>query len=128
MNETCDLIRDLLPWYVNGTLRPKEARQVATHLLECGACREELAEWMRIQLEVRHATRSHDKVRREAKETVLQRTTGTSLGHLDVGSFLLGVSLGASYRRGRLPLRGDLHLFGRKIRLISPAKEESDER
>ncbi len=128
MSGTCDPIRDLLPWYVNGTLRSNEARQVTAHLLECDSCRGELAEWMQLQLEVRHAYGSQAKARREAKDAVLHRTAGTSLARLDVGSFLLGLSLGASYQRGRLPLRGDLRLFGRKIRLISPGKEEPDER
>lgn len=34
--------RELLPWYVNGTLGDDEARLVENHLAECDACRREL--------------------------------------------------------------------------------------
>lgn len=35
---------ELLPWYLNGTLEPKERREVEAHLGECPSCRLELEE------------------------------------------------------------------------------------
>lgn len=39
----CAAVRELLPWHLNGTLEGDEAAEVAAHLEECAACREELA-------------------------------------------------------------------------------------
>lgn len=123
----CDPIRDVLPWYANGSLSRRESRQVAAHLLACDACREELAQWMLLQIELRSAWDSRAGVAKEAKSSVMKRTTGKPLARLDVGSFILGFSLGARYSRGRVPLHGDLRLLGRKIQLISSSKEEHHE-
>ena len=124
----CDPIRDIIPWYANGSLSPKESRRIAAHLLVCDPCREELAEWMLLQVELRSAWHSRPGEPTESKQSVMERTRGRSLARLDVGSFVLGLSLGASYSRGRVPLQGDLRLLGRKIQLISPSKEERHER
>lgn len=38
-----DSVQKLLPWFVNGTLEPKEKERVETHLDECTECRDDLA-------------------------------------------------------------------------------------
>jgi hypothetical protein len=37
-----EVVWELLPWYVNGTLQVQELEQVEAHLAACGGCREEL--------------------------------------------------------------------------------------
>lgn len=119
----CTSIRELIPWYVNGTLSVEEARTVAAHLSQCEICRDELIEHMRLSVEVRRAFDEIAGMSSEIKKNVLKRVTGKKLASLDLGSFLLGFSFGASYQKGRVPIRGDLRLLGRKIRLISSDKE-----
>ena len=124
----CTSIRELIPWYVNGTLSVEEARHVAAHLSQCESCRDELIENVRLNVEVRRAFSELEGMRSEIKKDVLKRVTGKKLASIDVGSFLLGFSFGASYQKGRVPIRGDLRLLGRRIRLISPDKEVHNER
>ena len=124
---TCTPTRELIPWYINGSLSVDEARQVAAHLLRCESCRDELAQIMRLNIEVCRAFDELGSMKTEVKKEVLKLTTGKTLASLDLGSFLLGFSFGASYQKGRVPIRGDLKLLGRRIRLISPDKEVHNE-
>ncbi|TFH11581.1 MAG: hypothetical protein E4H08_00890 [Candidatus Atribacteria bacterium] len=120
----CTPIRELIPWYINGSLSVNEARQVAAHLSQCEGCREELTQTMCLNVEIRRAFDDElEGLRTEVKRDVVNRTVGQTLASLDLGSFLLGFSFGASYQKGRVPIRGDLKLLGRRIRLISPDKE-----
>lgn len=41
----CDQYRDLLAWYVAGTLTDNETASIAQHLLSCLVCQQELAHW-----------------------------------------------------------------------------------
>jgi tRNA(His) 5'-end guanylyltransferase len=93
-----------------------EARQVAAHLSCCESCCDELTQIMRVNMEVCRAFDELKGMKAEVKKEVLKR------------SFLLGFSFGASYQKGRIPIRGDLKLLGRRIRLISPDKEGHNER
>jgi len=124
---TCTPTRELIPWYINGSLSVDEARQVAAHLLRCESCRDELAQIMRLNIEVCRAFDELGSMKTEVKKEVLKLTAGKTLASLDLGSFLLGFSFGASYQKGRVPIRGDLKLLGRRIRLISPDKEVHNE-
>ena len=119
----CDPIRELIPWYVNGSLSVEEARRVAAHLSGCEACRDEFVQTVRLNVEVRRAFDELEDMKGEVKKEVLEKTAGKTLASFDLGSFLLGFSFGASYHKGRVPIRGDLKLMGQRIRLISPKKE-----
>lgn len=44
-----------LPWYLNGTLRDEERRQIEEHLAGCAACRAELVELSQLRLRLREA-------------------------------------------------------------------------
>lgn len=46
-NLDCEAVRELLPWFVRGTLATEEREAVAAHLEDCAACRAELAETRR---------------------------------------------------------------------------------
>ena len=122
----CNPIRELIPWYVNGSLSAEEARQVAAHLSRCESCRDELTQIMRLNIEVRRAFDELEGIRAEVKKEVLEKTAGRTLASFDFGSFLLGFSFGASYQKGRIPIHGDLKLLGRRIRLISPDEEATN--
>jgi len=125
--KACNSIRELTPWYVNGSLSVEEARHVAAHLVRCASCRDELTQVMRLNVEVRRAFDELKSMGTKVKKEVLEKTAGTTLASFDLGSFLLGFSFGASYQKGRVPIRGDLRLLGRRIRLISPEKEARNE-
>ncbi|MFC2082801.1 anti-sigma factor family protein [Candidatus Bipolaricaulota bacterium] len=124
---SCTPVRELISWYVNGSLSVEEAHQVAVHLSSCEGCRDELIQTMRLNVEVRRTLDELEGLRVEVKQEVLERTAGKTLASFDLGSFLLGFSFGASYQKGRIPIRGDLKLLGRRIRLISPDKETYNE-
>lgn len=125
--KTCTSIRELVPWYVNGTLSEDEARLVAAHISQCESCRDELIENMQLSAGVRRAFGEIDDLRMDIKKDVLGRTTGKNLASVDLGSFLLGFSFGARYRKGRVPIRGDLRVMGQKVRLISNDREVGNE-
>ena len=48
-------IQELLPWYVNGTLRGAEAARVDAHLAECRYCRDELEQCRALPAAVKDA-------------------------------------------------------------------------
>ena len=79
----------LLPWYLNGTLREDERRQVDQHLLSCAACRAEFDELTRlnVQLHEVYAAQSEPstriqgavlaQVQRETSEKGAKSVTGS---------------------------------------------------
>lgn len=56
-NPDHDVVIELLPWYVNGTLNPDEQVRVDRHLGTCAECRQELLLYR--QLDGRHSTSRH---------------------------------------------------------------------
>jgi hypothetical protein len=57
------------------------------------------------------------------RDRVIQQASGRRLARLDVGSFFLGFSLGASLRQRNIPIRGDLNVMGRRIRLFNTERK-----
>jgi anti-sigma factor RsiW len=115
----CDEIRELIPWYANGSLSVDEGRKVAAHLTGCSACQDDLVATVRLSVELNAAFRAGPELSEAVRGRVVERTYGKSVATLDVGSFLLGFSLGASVRRGAMPIHGDLRLLGRRVRLFN---------
>lgn len=120
----CERIQELIPWYASGTLSSAESGEVSVHLAACGVCREELAGILRLRAEVERELRSLPRLPDGVWKRVAVEACGRPIAHLDVGSFLLGFSLGASVRRGTVPIHGDLKVLGRKIRLFNVGQEE----
>ncbi len=114
----CDEARELIPWYVTGTLSPMETRRLAAHLARCPRCRDELAETVRLSFEVNSAISRLPDVPDDLKQKVTAIGGEIPVTHVDLGSFLLGLSLGLSVKGGRVPVQGDLRLLGRKVRLF----------
>ncbi|MCX6094324.1 MAG: zf-HC2 domain-containing protein [Candidatus Bipolaricaulota bacterium] len=118
----CDEVRELIPWYVEGTLDAEEARDVASHVAACEACVLEVAEAVRLRTEVRQALDGLPRLSEGVWNRVHERAGGRRIAQLDVGSFLLGFRLGASIVRGWIPMRGDLQVLGRNIKLFERRK------
>lgn len=118
----CDEVRELIPWYVEGNLGGEESRDVAAHVATCEACVREVAEMVRLRADVREAVRGIEGLSEGIWRRVRERTGGRRIAQLDVGSFLLGFRLGASVVRGRVPVRGDLQVLGRNIKLFERRK------
>ena len=125
---TCDEIRELLPWYVKGSLGNSEMMEVSAHLSKCETCRAELATTVQVSLALdglyRHLPSSPDDLWNQ----VTKQTHGRPLGSFHVGSFLVGFSMGARWKRGNVPIQGDLRVMGRRMRLFDTNKKRSQRR
>ncbi|MEN6368129.1 MAG: zf-HC2 domain-containing protein [Thermotogota bacterium] len=118
----CDEVRELIPWYVEGVLDAEEARDVVSHVTACEACVREVAEVERLRTELREALEGLPRLSERIWNRVHERAGGRRIAQLDVGSFLLGFRLGASVVRGGVPVRGDLQVLGRNIKLFERRK------
>jgi len=122
-------VRQLLPWYVNGTLEGEELTEVERHLRRCSRCRAEIEGLQKLQADLRTALEgpalSTDLLENaleliEAErllEEGLKRTlrlpgAERPMKELNFGLFVLGFSLGVAYERGRLPFRAELSALG----------------
>jgi predicted anti-sigma-YlaC factor YlaD len=123
----CTEIQELIPWYVEGALSRAEERDVALHLSDCDGCRNDLVTTMRLRLSVRAAVDETPSPSHRMRDRVMQQAVGRRLAQLDVGSFFLGFSLGASLRKRHIPIRGDLNVMGRRIRLFNTGRKGGDE-
>ena len=116
---TCRDIQELIPWYVEGVLGSEEAVAVAAHLATCATCREDLAMTLQLRLHVRGALGSLPELPESTRSDTMKEARGRPLAKLDVGSFLLGLSLGANFHKRNIPIRGDLRVMGRTIKLFN---------
>jgi predicted anti-sigma-YlaC factor YlaD len=119
----CTEIQELVPWYVEGVLSREEVRAVAAHLNECDRCRDDLVATMRLRLDVRAVVDEVPGLSSRMRDRVTKEAFGRRLAQLDVGSFFLGFSLGASLRKRNIPIRGDLNVMGRRIRLFNTERK-----
>jgi len=114
----CDRAQELIPWYVAGSLSEEETGELAMHLAECDACRAELARLVPLSLDLHAALGSLPGAAAELRETVIGRTRVGGTAGINVGSFLLGLSMGLSARGRGAPLQGDLKILGRRVPLF----------
>jgi anti-sigma factor RsiW len=118
----CDGIRELIPWYVEGSLAPEEGADVAIHISACADCLHDVAAALRLRSAVRAALSALPLVSEEMWEQVSRQALGRRLAQLDVGSFIVGFRLGAWLTRRGNPVRADLRLLGREVHLINRQK------
>ena len=119
----CERARELMPWYVTGTLSAAETRELVSHLAECAACRDELVTTIRLGRTVNQAIADMP----HAPDTVRSRVMPSRevpVAQLDLGSFLVGFSLGLSVTGRTAPVNGDLRLLGRRVNLFKTRKKE----
>ena len=114
----CDRALELIPWYVAGSLSEEETGELAMHLADCDACRAELARLVPLSLDLHAAFESLPGAAAELRETVLERARAGGTAGIDVGSFLLGLSMGLSAGGRGAPLQGDLKILGRRVPLF----------
>ena len=119
----CTQIQELIPWYVEGTLSREEERAVAEHLSECDRCRDDLVRTVRLRLDVRAIVDQAPGLPGRLRDRVTRQAFGRRLAQLDIGSFFLGFSLGANLRKRNIPIRGDLNVMGRRIRLFNTERK-----
>jgi anti-sigma factor RsiW len=125
--KTCEETQKLLPWVVNGALTGEEARQTAAHLAICPSCREELAATLRLAGALREAFPQMERAPAHGWEDVQQRLPELPSARLDLGSFLVGLSMGLSLaRNGRPRVESDLRVLGRRVRLFNTMKKGGD--
>jgi len=127
----CRKVRELLPWFVNGTLAGEERAMVEQHLRRCRRCRAEVEELQEMKLRLGEAL---DEVKPSAglleetmelidaearlEEELLkilrlpQAERQREMKQLNFGLFALGFSLGVVYERGRLPFEAELSALG----------------
>ena len=123
----CEQVRELIPWYVNGTLPGDEAAAVAGHIAQCADCRQELAQTLQVSLQVRSAIDRTQSMPEDVWDRVKRERGEISLGSLNLGSFLLGLYLGLSVtRRGRPRVTSNLRLLGRQVSLYQTREEEEN--
>jgi anti-sigma factor RsiW len=61
----------LLPWYLNGTLREDERRQVDQHLSSCAACRAELDELAQLKVQLHEVYGAQSEASTQIQRAVL---------------------------------------------------------
>lgn len=112
----CDRVRELIPWYVNGTLSSNEAAEVAGHIVDCTACRDDLANTVRMSFAIKGAIEDLPDVPDRVEEAIRNGRDEIPVGRMDLGSFLVGLSLGLSItKRGRPRVTSNLRLLGRQV-------------
>jgi anti-sigma factor RsiW len=126
MND-CERIREMLPWYVTGKLGAADAATVASHMLSCEACRQELAEVVWVRHTVSAEKAELPNVRQRVWRRVMDRAGFRSTANVDVGSFLVGLRLGVNARRPGSPVRASLRVMGRNVRIVESKRRNECE-
>lgn len=117
---TCQRVQKLIAWYVNGTLSADERGYVASHVTQCASCRDELVKTLDMSLQVKQAIDNQPSVPEYLYDKVKTRKGEFQLGSLDIGSFMIGLSLGLSITtKGRARLTSNLSLLGRQISIYN---------
>ncbi|UCF10385.1 MAG: zf-HC2 domain-containing protein [Candidatus Bipolaricaulota bacterium] len=114
----CERAEELIPWYVAGSLSDEESGELAMHLATCDPCRAELARMVPLAMDLQAALGTVPGAPTELRETVTESAKRSGAPGIDVGSFLLGLSMGMSASGRGDPLQGDLRILGRKVPLF----------
>jgi len=122
----CDVVRELIPWYVTGQMDMDTASDIAAHLATCSVCQNEFVEaaWMH-RLVAGHARREPGP-RRKTWDRVARRAGIREIAQIDVGSLLIGLNLGVSLVNRHHPVRGTLRVMGQNVRITGKRKRKED--
>jgi len=119
MTERCELFRELLPWHAARSLEPEEESRLEAHLEECAQCRAEMGQTLQVAGAVRGALSELPGPGTEVWQRISSRIQAQPLARVDVGTFMLGISLWLVVRGRQVLLGGDLRLLGRKYQLFA---------
>jgi hypothetical protein len=114
----CERAEQLIPWYVAGSLSDEESGELAMHLATCDACRSELARMVPLAMDLQAALGTVSGAPEALRERVAEGLKRSGAPGIDVGSFLLGLSMGMSATGKGAPIQGDLRILGRKVPLF----------
>lgn len=108
-------LKELLPWYANGTLTEEERMKVEAHLARCARCRRELQEIRQIKglvaLSVEGVPEPTEELLAQTVERIRSEGRHT-IAQLSWQIFALGFSLGVLYERGRVKLEPEIEALG----------------
>ncbi len=112
-------LKELLPWYANGTLTEEERRRVETHLAQCERCRRELREIQKLRelvaLSVESVPEPSEELLTQTVERIHSHERHT-IAQLSWQVFALGFSLGVLYERGRVKLEPEIEALGWELK------------
>ncbi|MBN1858056.1 zf-HC2 domain-containing protein [Candidatus Bipolaricaulota bacterium] len=115
---TCNEARELIPWYVAGSLSAHEVGELAVHVADCSDCRAQLARDVSLGIDLEGALKSLPGIPSGGFEKVSRQIKRLPSTGVDIGSFLAGLSVGLSARGSGAPLKADLKLLGYRIPLL----------
>jgi hypothetical protein len=118
----CEQIREWLPWYVTGSIDLATAEQIAQHLRDCETCRSEFVETAQLRHRFAAAITEAPSPGSRAWRQLGLRLGGADTVNIDLGSFLIGLRIGVAAHDRRTPVRGDLRIWGRNVRIIGRKK------
>jgi len=119
---TCEQIGEWLPWYVTGSIDFAVAERIAAHLRDCEACRSEFVEIAQLRHRFVVAVGEAAPPGTNAWDRLIDRLGPKETVRVDLGSFLVGLHVGIAAHDRRTPVRGDLRLCGRSVRIIGKKK------
>lgn len=108
-------LRELLPWYANGTLAEEKRVKVEAHLAQCERCQRELQEIQQIKELVALSVASVPEPSEEIFARTVERIHSEgrhTIAQLNWQIFALGFSLGVIYERGRVRLEPEIEALG----------------
>ena len=119
---TCERVRELLPWYLTGSIDFEIAEAIADHLRTCDTCRAEFVNTAQLRHRFVARIGATPTPKASAWSRLSIRLGGRETVRIDLGSFLIGLRVGVALRDRRAPVRGDLRIGGRNVRIIGKKK------
>jgi len=119
---TCDRVREWLPWYVTGSIEIDTAESIAAHLRDCEGCRAEFVEIAQLRHRFAASVDRASVPKADSWDRLSRHIGGGEALRVDLGSFLIGLRVGIAANDRRTPVRGDLRVFGRNVRIIGKKK------
>ena len=119
---TCDRVREWLPWYLTGSIDFQTAEEIADHLRTCAACRAEFVEVARLRHRFAAAVDAAPTPRASVWARLSRRLGPEETLRVDLGSFLVGLRVGIAAHDRRTPVRGDLRIGKRHMRILGGKK------
>ena len=121
----CCHIQEALPWYVSGQLPADEIRDMAEHITGCNDCQRALSQMIRLRNAYMSLAQAGTTPSDRVWAAIDSKLGPSHKPHVDVGSFLLGLQVGVSANARRTQVRGDLRIFGHKVRIIGRERKEN---